>query len=114
MKWIVAIAALLTAAPTTPQEPIGQGTRWFDGNPPARFDGTGAVIVVMVNDVGPYCGDAPEGLRVIACTVHTKAGTPIIIMPSPKPYNEVGDEYAHILNHELAHAQGWPGTHPAD
>jgi hypothetical protein len=113
MRYLVALAALLTAAPSTPIE-TGPGTRYFDGMPPARYDGTGAAIVVMVNDVATYCGEAPQGLTIIACTRRTEGGAPIIFMPNPSEAAAQGDFYARILAHELAHAQGWPGTHPTE
>lgn len=114
MKHLVAIAALLTAAPSIPQEATGQGTRWFGGNPPARYDGTGAAILILTNNIRAFCGDAPEGLHIVACVRRTEGGTPLLFMPSPREAALAGDPYAQILWHEAAHIAGWPGTHPAE
>lgn len=111
MRYLVAIAALLTAAPSTSVE-TGPGTPYFDGMPPARYDGNVAAIVVMVDDVAPYCGPPPpEGLQIVACARRLKDGSPIIFAPNPRPYAEAGDRYAQIMLHEGAHVAGWSGNH---
>lgn len=112
MKLFVALAALLAAAPATPQVATGPGTPYFAGMPPARYDGTGAAIVVFTDDVTQFCGGAPEGLVIVACVRRTKEGAPFIFMPNPRPAAELGDPYARILHHELAHVRGWEADHP--
>jgi hypothetical protein len=112
MKALLALAALLTAAPTTPVE-TGLGTPYYAGNPPIRYNREGAALILFVADVAPFCGIAPEGLTVIACTRSTKEGVPVIIMPHPAIYGVAGDYYARIMAHELAHdLGGWPADHP--
>src|SRR6478736_984492 len=105
MKALLALAALLTAAPSTPVA-TGPGTPYYDGLPPERFFHEGAAIVLFVGDVSPYCGYAPPGLTTIACTIETDKGTPVIIMPHPITLGRQGDFYARVLAHELSHQQG--------
>jgi hypothetical protein len=103
-------SAALAAAPSPAPVATGTGTPYYDGMPPARFQGEVVEVVVYTNDVTPYCGTAPEGLEIIACTRDVK-GTPVTVLPNPCA---IGDEdwYARIACHEKGHALGWPGDHP--
>ena len=106
MKALLALAALVAATPAT-----GPGTPYYSGMPPVRYQGEGIAIVAFVDDVSPYCGTAPAGLVVLACTQSMKDGTPVIIMPNACLFGDV-DAYARILCHERGHAAGWPSNHP--
>ena len=104
-----AASAALLAAPSPTPVPIGQGTPYFDGMPPTRFQGEEVEIVVFTNDVSPYCGTAPKGLTVIACT-KTVNGSPVTFLPNPCAIGDV-DWYARIACHEKGHALGWTRSH---
>jgi hypothetical protein len=112
MKTIVAIAALLTAAPSIPQE---VQPKWSDGIPPTRFQATGFVPVLfvppaMIAEACSTVGTPPEGSVVIACTRMVKVDgkdVRIVVMPDPCPF-AVQDAYAHVQCHENAHyLSGW-------
>jgi hypothetical protein len=104
MRILVAIAALLTAAPTIPQEPQ---PRWSDGIPPARFQATGFVPVLFVPPamIAELCGPVPENMIALACTrpftIKHKT-VRVVVMPDPCPFAE-RDQFAHVQCHENSH-----------
>lgn len=109
MKWIVALAALLTAAPAVPQT---HNTAISTAFPPPRFHaGQTVSLTFLLNDVTPICGEAPEGYRIIACVRTLKDGTRIMAMPNPCNPAFMGESYAHIACHEAAHLKGWTRMH---
>lgn len=111
MKWIVALAALLTAAPSVPQEvATGPNTPYFTGLPPAEFQSDNAQVVVFTSTVTRFCGEAPEGIRIIACS-RTVNKTPVLFLPNPCLAGQT-EYYARIACHELGHRNGWSGNHP--
>lgn len=107
LKWTLAIAALLTAAPSTPQE---AQPKWSDATPPARFQATGFVPVLfvppaMIQQACAPVGGPPEGLVVVACTrMVTVDGKDvrIVVMPDPCAFADV-DPFAQVQCHENAH-----------
>lgn len=112
MKPLLALAAAaLLSAPAAPPLETGSGTAYFDGMPPARYQGEAAAIVLFVQDVTQYCGTAPLGLSIIACARRTDKGVPVIIMPLPGAYANAGEVYARIITHEVGHVLGWGGEH---
>jgi hypothetical protein len=78
--------------------------------PPKRYQGDAMVAVVFHNpqDLARICAGGStvgEGSgTVVACTIGG-----VLHLPNP---NAWGDPYAQVVAHELAHANGWPGTHP--
>lgn len=107
---LVALAAVLTAAPSEPVV-TGLGTRFFDGPPPARYIKEGFYNLLLVNpaQLNDACGvPNPPGLTLRGCTRTTKAGDRVVILPlSASPYNWF------VLIHETGHVNGWGGEHPA-
>ena len=107
MKWIVALAALLCAAPAVPQENPLQ-PKWSDAIPPKRWQRTGFVPVLFVppSMIHAACGiTAPDGLRVVACTRYVEVERKlrrIVIMPDPCVLAQV-EVLASIQCHENAH-----------
>lgn len=109
---ILSAAAAIVAAPSVP---IGPGTRFYDGDPPARYVKEGMALIVFVapSRMNAVCGaDNPQGLVLLACVRRLKDGNvPVVFMPHPAAFP--GNPYARILGHELAHSIGnWPGDHP--
>lgn len=107
----------LLGAPTPADAPVqtGPGTRYFAGDPPARFvkEGLALVMFVAPSRMNEVCGmPNTNRMLLVACVRRLKkGGVPVIFMPHPVVFP--GDTYAQILNHELAHAiGGWDGTHP--
>src|SRR5688500_7335329 len=103
MKMIVALAALLTAAPSIPQEPA----KWSSATPPLKYQRAGFVPVMFVAPelIQQACspvGTPPEGLTVIACTrwvLVDKKPVRIVVMPDPCAIADV-DAYAAVQCHE--------------
>jgi hypothetical protein len=113
MKALIACAALLSlgavdsAYPPIPQG-VTNGTYTSAGTPPVRFQGEAVQVVLYVNDVGAYCGAAPKGKVILACTKFQDS-VAITILPNPCAFD---DEYfAHIACHEKGHVLGWPAYH---
>ena len=50
-------------------------------------------------------GAPPAGMRTNACDTGER-----MVMPNPCNFPDT-DRYAHLLCHELGHANGWPPTH---
>lgn len=116
MKPFVALAALLTAAPTLPQDaPVdtsqSYNTPYSSAMPPIRYRGESAAITLFVYDVSGYCGEAPEGFTTLGCRRRLKTGEPVIILPHPCPAAEAGEFYALIACHEVGHVNGWGANH---
>ena len=107
MKTLLVLAAAVPLASATPLE-----RTHYDGMPPARYQAEGAALVLFVDDVRPYCNvPVAEGYTLIACAGE-RDGVPIIVMPHPAYAASLGDPYAVVMWHELAHTQGWSGSHP--
>jgi hypothetical protein len=76
-----------------------------------RFQHNATVILTTADQDGinraclPDFGAAPEGMKTDACEIGGK-----VIAPNPCSYPET-DSYAHLLCHEIGHANGWPATH---
>ena len=117
MRWIVAIAALLTAAPSIPQDTPrdtsnNHNSRISSAFPPPRFHAVEVGLpVLFVNDVTPLCGGAPEGYRVLACVRTLPSGQKVMILPQPCSPEYAFERYSHLVCHEVAHAAGWSGMH---
>ena len=94
----------MTAAPAGP-------SLFSDATPPARFRGDASVSLQFRDQPGinrecqPLFGTPPTGMKTDACEMDGR-----IIAPNPCDYPS-SDAYAHLLCHELAHANGWPRTH---
>ncbi len=104
---LMAIAAFAAnPAPTAPATPVDPYpvTKTFAGMPPPKFHQDTAAILIFTSDVSSYCGKAPKGYVTLAC-----AQGPQIAMPNPCQFPD--DPYAALLCHEMAHVNGWPGTH---
>ena len=90
----------------------GPGTTHYDGPPPAKYarDTVAVVLFTDLNGVKRECGEAPPPLTRMGCAGVRPDGVKIAILlhPSFMPSNP----YAVYINHELAHLNGWPGTHP--
>ena len=108
MKWIVALAALLCAAPTTPQE-TGPGTPFFAGMPPVKYQANNAQVVVFTSDLRQFCGAPEPGMVILGCA-RKMGNTPVLFLPNPCL---LGDRefYARIACHELGHRNGWTALH---
>jgi len=97
-----AAAATLLAAGSTP---------YSDAKPPARFQGDVSVALEVRDQAGvshecqARFGAPPPGMKTNACFTGKK-----VIMPNPCSFPQT-ETFAHILCHELGHANGWPSTH---
>lgn len=98
------MAAAAVATATAP-------SLYSDARPPVRFQSDATVSLQLSNQAGidrachPLFGPPPAGMKTDACEV---AGR--IVAPNPCAYPDT-DAYAHLLCHELGHANGWPRTH---
>lgn len=83
-------------------------------NPPRRFQGDGAAIVVFAHQaaITRLCGGISTDRRQpVACAfAATPTTPPMIILPNPCVVADV-DLYAAVVCHEAAHVAGWPATH---
>ena len=105
MKRLIALAALLCAAPIAAQNNTPTST----SRPPERFQGDGVAVVFFVSDVSKFCGPVPEGYTVLGCLKRTAAGTPIMILPNPCKFRT--EVFAYIACHEKGHSSGWTRMH---
>lgn len=105
LKLLLARAVALAVNPPMPPN----STPYSSATPPARYQGDNAAVTLFVSDVAPFCGQSDPGYRIIACS-GDKNGTPIIILPNPRPLADV-EVYARIACHELGHRNGWPRLH---
>lgn len=113
MKTWVAFAALLTAAPSIPQDTSGNyNSPISSAFPPPRFHAAEVGLpVLFVNDVTRFCGGAPEGYRVMACVRRAPNGQSVMVLPNPCSAEFRFQSYAHLSCHEKAHAAGWTRMH---
>lgn len=97
MRKIVALAALLCAAPLVAALQM----------PPARWQGTGEMILRVVAEADIAAACAPlkpsPGNRIVACKGTAADGRPVITIPDPCPLAE-HEWTARVLCHEVAHA----------
>jgi hypothetical protein len=109
MKSLIAVAALLLAAPSAlADEPIAQ-PKWSSATPPPRWQRVGLVPVLFVNpaDIPIFCspiGTPPKGSYIVACTAQVQ-GHWVVVMPNPCVIANV-DWYAQVQCHETAHLLG--------
>jgi hypothetical protein len=102
----LAIASAAVAINLAPHSAL-----FSDATPPARFqhDRTITLEFAQGSDITRECqgrfGVPPAGYKTNACYTGTRA-----IMPNPCTFPQT-DGYAHMLCHELGHANGWPRTH---
>jgi hypothetical protein len=86
-------------------------TPYSDGAPPNRYKRDQTVTLEFRSQAGidqgcqSLFGKPPAGMKTNACFTGQK-----VIMPNPCDYPET-ETYAHMLCHELGHANGWPSTH---
>lgn len=86
--------------------------------PPPEYDHpyTGQLTVVQARDqdhVGQLCPGVKFGpeLGALACSYADRLSCTIVI--SPDAYLKAkGLHRGLVMNHELAHCNGWPGNHP--
>ena len=84
---------------------------YSDVTPPVRYQGDASVQLDVTSQSGidqrchPVFGEPPAGMKTDACEIGGR-----IIAPNPCSYPQ-SDAYAHLLCHELGHANGWPATH---
>jgi hypothetical protein len=110
----IALGAVLALMMASCDQPGRQKDTADDGPPPARFRGDAEVTVRFVTDVAAACRKA--GLKdmgaaypVNGCTITQKGEVPIIIERNPCKAGGLRSS----LCHEIGHANGWPGDHPA-
>lgn len=102
------IHLLLAAATATV---TANATPYNDGAPPQRFRDDVTVSIDIRDQAGidsechAMFGAPPPGMKTNACYTGKK-----VIMPNPCSFPKT-DTYAHMLCHELGHANGWPSTH---
>lgn len=109
MKHYVALAALLCAAPSTPQATTLQ-PKWSSAIPPVKYQRTGLVPVVfvppeMIRDACSAVGEPPTGSVIVACTRWVEVDgqlVRIVVMPTACAVAEV-DPYAAVMCHEQSH-----------
>lgn len=105
----IAAATVLAAAATGA---LAASSGLFnDTAPPLRFRHNATITVELSDQTGinracqALFGKPPPGSRTNACYTGERA-----IMPNPCGFPP-SDAYAHMLCHELGHANGWPPTH---
>jgi hypothetical protein len=102
---------LFAAAASLGAALAANSTPYSDGAPPARFQKDVTVTIEMREQAGidagcrALFGAPPSGMKTNACYTGAK-----VIMPNPCTYPET-DTYAHMLCHEIGHANGWAPTH---
>jgi len=100
----LALAASQLSAPADPRPPSLIDSGW----PPQRYMGEAAGLVGFVDDVGAYCGRAPEGYVILACASKEEG---VMVLPNPCAAEFREEKFARIACHEKGHWLGWPGTH---
>ena len=102
---ISALAGALAAA--------GPASLYSDSTPPVRYRRDTTVQLQVTDQEGieqachPVFGPPPAGMKTDACEIDGR-----IVAPNPCRFPD-SDAYAHLLCHELGHANGWPATHGA-
>lgn len=91
---LLAVAALSSQAVPT--------TMFYDGMPPARFQGP-ATVKIAFGRVDK-CGDAGQGHYFESCI---RGG--VTYLPDPCAFPE--ETFARLACHEVAHKRGWPKDH---
>lgn len=101
--------AMATSDPALPMATPGQVS---DASPPLRFQRAGAhqLVIVPISEIGERCTGVmnlrpPPGVYYHGCT---RRG----VIYVPNPCAAKAEWFAGLLCHELAHANGWPDTHP--
>lgn len=85
--------------------------------PPIKYQvNPKASVIVIVDNTNSKeaCGVAEPGWRLMACTMMTDKGVPVLLMPNPCLYPEAVSDihsYAHLLCHEFGHVNGWNTEH---
>jgi len=113
-------AAQAQTAQCVPPQPMAvtpgmppNATYLSDGRAPERFraDRTITIQFESPEAVNRICSNGRPicGYQFMACFIPGPLGRRII-MPNPNSYPD-DDPYAHLLAHELAHVNGWPGWH---
>jgi hypothetical protein len=104
---MTALALLASASIVLP----AHSTPYSDARPPAVFQKDATVTLQLSSQarIDASCqamfGKPPSGFRTNACASGHR-----LVMPNPCSYPD-SDAYAHLLCHELGHANGWPPTH---
>lgn len=85
--------------------------------PPVQYQGNAKpLVVITVTDPNTKeaCGVAQKGYVILGCQRATKEGISLLWMPNPCIFPEAQwqGSYAHLMCHEMGHAQGWGGDHP--
>ncbi len=99
----------LAAAAVTALAP--NAALFTDVTPPTRFQQDATVVLQTSDQAGidgacqTLFGKPPTGRKTNACFTGQR-----VIMPNPCAF-PASDAYAHMLCHELGHANGWPSTH---
>lgn len=86
-----------------------------DSLPPYYYQGNAQPTIVLTVDdpnTKEACGVAAPGWRLLACEFD-KDKAHFIIMPNPCRFPEAQSEgsYAHLMCHEMGHANGWNADH---
>ena len=82
-----------------------------DAVPPERFQGPASAQIVTASQIqtsltcDQIMGEPPPGVVWRACHIN---GGPVYV---PNPCEWPGEQFAHILCHEMAHVQGWSAYH---
>lgn len=79
--------------------------------PPARYASADIVATIRFvdqDDVARACTAAGAKGQSMACTL---PGV-VIVMPSPQSWRGTPAVWLKLLDHELAHWNGWPTDHP--
>jgi len=123
LRGLVAASLLASNTPATPQTapvtacpapvPVPatvtapNSTYYSNGAPPERFR-HGPQITLKIQfgreAIDKLCGKPPCNMFFAACTRGDQ-------MALPDPFTTDPAVFAHVLQHELGHVNGWPATH---
>lgn len=108
---MLALLFLLTVSACGPQQ---RSDTAYDGPPPPAYRGDVTATVHFVSDVAKSCQkaglkDMGSDYEVNGCTIIKKGVDPIILLPNPCKAGDLRSTTCH----EIGHANGWPGDHPA-
>lgn len=105
VKTSIAIAALATlSAPAAEHGPV------YAGEPPLRYRGDQAGIVIFTDQVEQFCGPAPPGMVKYGCAWTGPTGVKVMAVMHPRNWSH-GEFYARLLAHEVGHWNGWGVNH---